>query len=122
MKKITKNDEGLVAAMCQAIIEDSQDILSQLETIDACCLPVWWTSKLAVSSAYINSLRDFITYNTDELETEEAEEESGETETETEELVDNPVEATVEIPEIEEEDDSMLPPSVRMMKHATQEG
>ena len=29
-------------------------------------LPSWWTNKLAVSSAYLNSLRDYIVYETNE--------------------------------------------------------
>ena len=108
-----KNDEGLLASMCEAIIEDANDILNELRTSDDLEPPTWWTSKLAVSSAYLNSLRDFIVYNKDEIvEEPESEEEDGESETE-DELVDTPVEA---------EDDSMLPPSVRMMKNATQEG
>lgn len=115
MKKINKNDEGLVSAMCHAIIEDAQNILTKVESLDSSSLPVWWTSKLSVSSAYLNSLRDYITYNTDELvESEEEDEEEENTESD---LVDIPVE--VEEPE---EDESMFPPSVRLMKNATKAG
>lgn len=103
-----KSDTGLLASMCEAIIEDANDILAQLNGADELEAPTWWTSKLAVSSAYINSLRDFIIYNKEEL-VEEPETEDEEPKTE-DELVDQPVEA---------EDDSMLPPSVRMMKNAT---
>lgn len=109
----TKSDTGLLASMCEAIIEDANEILAQLSNNEEIEAPTWWTSKLAVSSAYLNSLRDFIVYNKDEIvEEPESGEEDGESETE-DELVDTPVEA---------EDDSMLPPSVRMMKNATQEG
>ena len=99
-----KSDEGLLASMCEAIIEDATDILKQIKDkeIEA---PTWWTSKLSICSAYINSLRDFVIYNTDEvLETEENEEDDS---------------TLIDIPQ---EDDSMLPPSVRMMKNAAQEG
>ena len=32
--------------------------------------PTWWTNKLAVSSAYLNSLRDYIVYETNEAATQ----------------------------------------------------
>ena len=39
-------------------------------------LPSWWTNKLAVSAAYLNSLRDYIVYETNEGATVDAEESS----------------------------------------------
>jgi hypothetical protein len=39
-------------------------------------LPSWWTNKLAVSSAYLNSLRDYIVYETNEAATVDAEDSS----------------------------------------------
>ena len=39
-------------------------------------LPSWWTNKLAVSSAYLNSLRDYIVYETNEAATVNAEDSS----------------------------------------------
>ena len=39
-------------------------------------LPSWWTNKLAVSSAYLNSLRDYIVYDTNEAATVNAEDSS----------------------------------------------
>ena len=39
-------------------------------------LPSWWTNKLAVSSAYLNSLRDYIVYETNEGATVDAEDSS----------------------------------------------
>ena len=39
-------------------------------------LPSWWTNKLAVSSAYLNSLRDYIVYETNEGATVNAEDSS----------------------------------------------
>lgn len=102
-----KNDEGLVSAMCQSIIEDAKDITNKLDQLGEHDLPVWWTSKLAVASAYINSLRDYITYNT----------ENG-VEEENEQLEDS----EEDIVESEDMFDEMLPPSARMMKNATKEG
>ena len=102
-----KSDNSLVSVMCKAIIEDTQNILDSIP--DDCCLPTWWTSKLSVSSAYLNSLRDYIAYNTDELyESEESQAEDIEYES-----------AEEEMPDVE---DAMLPPSARMMKNASKEG
>ena len=39
-------------------------------------LPSWWTNKLAVSAAYLNSLRDYIVYETNEGATVDAEDSS----------------------------------------------
>ena len=39
-------------------------------------LPSWWTNKLAVSSAYLNSLRDYIVFETNEAATVNAEDSS----------------------------------------------
>ena len=39
-------------------------------------LPSWWTNKLAVAAAYLNSLRDFIVYETNEAATQDAAESS----------------------------------------------
>lgn len=103
----TKSDNSLVSAMCQAIIEDAQNILDSMP--DDCCLPTWWTSKLAVSSAYLNSLRDYITYNSDELEESEGEDSEME---DTQEEMQDMIDAA----------EDMLPPSARMMKNAAKEG
>lgn len=111
-----KNDEGLVSAMCQSIIEDATDINAKLEQLEDRDLPTWWTSKLAVASAYINSLRDYITYNTDdtlEQADEETEQESEETNEDSE---------LIESDDLTDIADEMLPPSVRMMQRATKEG
>lgn len=103
-----KSDNYLISAMCQAIIEDAQNIIDSVP--DDCCLPTWWTSKLAVSSAYLNSLRDYVTYSSDRLEEDEPEE----------------IEQEQEKPETEQDmidiEDAMLPPSARMMKNAVKEG
>lgn len=126
MKRIiNKTDSSLVSGMCQGIIDDANDILSQIP--DDCCLPTWWTSKLAVASAYLNSLRDYVTYSIDDL-LEEAEE----NETPEDEAAESPEEQAQEmlagIEDTEEDDDEddmtdiadeMLPPSARMMKNAS---
>jgi len=39
-------------------------------------LPSWWTNKLAVSAAYLNSLRDYIVYETNEAATQNTEDSS----------------------------------------------
>jgi len=59
--------------MCSMIIEDANDILKALALINGeASLPTWWTNKLAVSSAYVNSARDYIVHSIDmEEETHE---------------------------------------------------
>ena len=39
-------------------------------------LPSWWTNKLSSFSAYLNSLRDYIVYETNEAATVDAEDSS----------------------------------------------
>ena len=39
-------------------------------------LPSWWTNKLAVAAAYLNSLRDYIVYETNEGATQDADDAS----------------------------------------------
>jgi hypothetical protein len=112
-----KNDNNLSAGLCQAIMSDATDIIKQLSSLEGHDLPTWWTSKLAVASAYINSLRDYITYNTDDI-LEEAGEESKEEEAETSE----PEEASMSLEDILDTIDEMLPPSARMMKNAIKAG
>jgi|TARA_B110000444_G_C18445734_1_gene413343 hypothetical protein len=48
--------------MCNNIIEDCQNILSVLPEDEMASLPTWWTNKMAVSGAYINSCRDYLVY------------------------------------------------------------
>ena len=122
-----KNDGHLSTGMCQAAIDDATEIMAKIGSIEDCCLPTWWTSKLAVASAYLNSLRDYVTYNMDDiLEESESGEEGPEheaSETPEEELVEDAVEGETEQTE-EHVDlaDEMLPPSARMMKNATKAG
>ena len=39
-------------------------------------LPSWWTNKLAVAAAYLNSLRDYIVYETNEGATQDVDDAS----------------------------------------------
>lgn len=124
-----KNDGHLSSAMCQASIDDATEIMAQISNIEDCCLPTWWTAKLAVASAYLNSLRDYVTYNMDDIL-----EESGMTddtaahenaESADQEMTEDAAEG--EDTEVESDDiidtaDEMLPPSARMMKNAVKAG
>lgn len=93
--------------MIRTIIENAEDILRSLPEDSEECLPVWWTNKLAISSAYIDSLRDYLVFNNkDDKDVEEADEEDSESNSEEED--DNYY-----------DDYSMLPPSVRMVRNAT---
>lgn len=122
-----KNDGHLSSAMCQAAIDDANEIMAQIAGMEDCCLPTWWTAKLAVASAYLNSLRDYVTYNMDDIL-----EESGMAD-------DTPEHENAESPEYETTEDmmeggdtesdymidtadEMLPPSARMMKNAAKAG
>ena len=56
------------------IQEDVVDMFNSLMSKgDEEDLPSWWTNKLAVSAAYLNSLRDYIVYDTNEAATQDAE-------------------------------------------------
>lgn len=133
MKK-SMNELSYSISMAKALIEDTQDILSNLESNDI-ELPLWWTNKLAVSSAYLNSLRDYIVFNCCENEENESEESDEGLDAEEQTEVEDPSEDANEssdttegetevedIVEIASEmlDDYMLPPSARMvMRNAT---
>jgi len=52
---------------CKTIMEDASDIhtkLAMMGTMDS--LPSWWTNKLAVAAAYMDSMRDYLLYPTNE--------------------------------------------------------
>lgn len=126
MKKSMSNEASYSVAMGKAIIEDTQDIMGYIQSNEV-ELPLWWTNKLAVSSAYLNSLRDYIMFSCcsdeegeieiEDEESDEQEEVTEESESEDEdELVDTPIEAEVEYESV---DEYMLPPSARMMRNAT---
>ena len=46
---------------CKTIIEDANEIMSKLNSMDKeGSLPTWWTNKLAVASNSMNKMRDYI--------------------------------------------------------------
>ena len=63
MKKGGHVDVASSRRMCQTIIEDAADILQALPEDSESELPTWWTNKLAICSAYINSARDYLVHN-----------------------------------------------------------
>ena len=58
--------------LCSNIIEDCEQILRALPKDEDAPLPTWWTNKLAVSAAYINSDRDYLVYTMQQASPEEA--------------------------------------------------
>lgn len=75
MKKSGHTDVKSSKRMCEATIEDAEDIIRNLPRDKEASLPTWWTNKLAICSAYMNSLRDYLVYQPDDLEEMESEEE-----------------------------------------------
>jgi hypothetical protein len=65
MKKDGHTDVASSRRMCRAIMEDVGDIMRTLPQDGEAELPTWWTNKLAVSSAYLNSARDYLMYSAD---------------------------------------------------------
>ena len=41
-------------------IEDCQDILKKLESMQEEPLPSWWTDKITLASNYLNKARDYL--------------------------------------------------------------
>ena len=41
-------------------IEDCQDILKKLESMEEESLPSWWTDKITLASNYLNKARDYL--------------------------------------------------------------
>lgn len=78
MNKSDYNDASSAKRMCSAGIEDLANILDALPEEGS--LPSWWTNKLAVSTAYLNSLRDYLLYSSKEEEEEDDDEEKGDEE------------------------------------------
>ena len=62
IRKDGHTDVASARRLCNNIMEDCQDIIKALPNDDAAPLPTWWTNKLAVSAAYINSDRDYLVY------------------------------------------------------------
>lgn len=69
MKKDGHTDVASSHRMCRTIMEDVGDIMRTLPQDGEAELPTWWTNKLAVSSAYLNSARDYLMYSSDIEET-----------------------------------------------------
>ena len=93
--------------LCTNIIEDCEQILKALPSDENAPLPTWWTNKLAVSAAYINSDRDYLVYTMQQASDTEAPAE----------------EQTITIDF--NADDDMIPPSAKMVKesqNASEEG
>ena len=70
-KMIEKDGHTDVASsrrMCRMIMEDVTDIVKTLPEDGEASLPTWWTNKLAVSSAYLNSARDYLLYSSEGTE------------------------------------------------------
>ena len=92
-------DVASTQRMCRLIIEDAQDILNALPSDMEASLPTWWPNKLATSSAYVNSARDYLVYMN----------------------ADMPVSNDEMMEQISEnmnddDDDDMIPPSFKMVK------
>jgi hypothetical protein len=68
MKKSGHSDVPSSRRMCQTLIEDANEIITGLPTDKEASLPTWWTNKLAVSTAYLNSLRDYLLYGVEDAE------------------------------------------------------
>ena len=52
---------------CKTIMEDAGDIQTRLAMMGSVeSLPSWWTNKLAVAAAYMDSMRDYLLYPTNE--------------------------------------------------------
>lgn len=103
-------DVASAKRQCANIIEDCQDILKALPNDEDAPLPTWWTNKLAVAAAYINSDRDYLVFTMQQSSTEEASAEPKE-------------DQRITIDFTADEDD-MTPPSAKMVerKNATEKG
>lgn len=113
MKKSGHTDVASSLMLCKSIIEDAETILTSLPEGEA-ELPTWWTNKLAICYAYINSLRDYAVYQGFEEEAED-----DEAEVESEDSGNGSASAEEPETETEMEDEDMMPPSVRMMRDAS---
>ena len=72
-KDIEIKDHSDIASTKRQLKEIQDDYLDIFNSVNSKGddeeLPTWWTNKLAVSAAYLNSLRDFIVYETNEAAT-----------------------------------------------------
>ena len=95
-------DVASARRQCANIIEDCQDILKALPNDEEAPLPTWWTNKLAVAAAYINSDRDYLVYTMQQASNEETPADSNEGQ-------------RITIDMTADEDD-MMPPSAKMVR------
>ena len=113
MNKIKDGHTDVASArrQCTNIIEDCKDIINALPNDDEASLPTWWTNKLAVAAAYLNSDRDYLVYTMQQASNDEAPAEPKEDQTIT-------IDFTAD-------DEDMIPPSAKMVKEsqdASEEG
>ena len=112
MNKIKDGHTDVASArrQCANIMEDCKDIINALPNDDEASLPTWWTNKLAVAAAYLNSDRDYLVYTMQQASSTEASAENTEDQT-----------ITIDF----SADDDMIPPSAKMVKesqNASEEG
>ena len=103
-------DVASARRQCANIMEDCKDIINALPNDDEASLPTWWTNKLAVAAAYLNSDRDYLVYTMQQASSTEASAENTEDQT-----------ITIDF----SADDDMIPPSAKMVKesqNASEEG
>ena len=110
MDKIKDGHTDVASArrQCANIMEDCKDIINALPNDDEASLPTWWTNKLAVAAAYLNSDRDYLVYTMQQASNTEAPAED----------------QTITIDFTADEDD-MTPPSAKMVRetaNAPEEG
>lgn len=66
MKKSDYSGTKSAKGMSASIAEDANGIIAVINSRDIEDLPTWWTNKLAICYAYINSLRDYAVYRLEE--------------------------------------------------------
>jgi hypothetical protein len=62
MEKSGHKDVASSIRLCRSIVEDAESILTSLPEEET-NIPTWWTNKLAICYAYMNSLRDYAYYS-----------------------------------------------------------
>lgn len=98
---------------CVSMINDLNIILCTLEENT----PDWWAGKLALASAYISTIKDFVVFckeKHEEIESEEIESDSEDlAKTESEDITESPESLESDAEVVDEY--SMLPPSFRVL-------
>ena len=104
MNKIKDGHTDVASAkrQCANIIEDCKDILNALPNDDEASLPTWWTNKLAVAAAYLNSDRDYLVFTMQQASNTEASADENEDQ-----------QVTINF---NAEEDDMMPPSAKMVR------